>query len=321
MTELILHHYPTSPFSEKIRLILGYKNLAWKSVLIPNIMPKPDVTALTGGYRKTPVLQVGADIYCDSALICDVLEHIQPEPTLYPPHLKGVARVFAQWADSTLFWAAMAYNLQPKGAKHMFAGAPPDAAKAFSEDRKAMTSNMTRLRPGDATGAYRSYLRRIAHMVEEHEFLFGAEPCLADFAAYHALWFTSTRVPLLADIFDATPAVGEWMARIAAIGHGSSGRFTAADAITVAAGTQPAPAGANLLLDSAFQDDHGIALGTRVTVTAESFGPEPTEGELVAATRMHYTLRRTDPRAGTVHVHFPRIGYALREAETETKAG
>lgn len=315
MTELILHHYPTSPFSEKIRLILGYKQLAWKSVLIPNIMPKPDVTALTGGYRKTPVLQVGADIYCDSALICDVLEHVQPEPTLYPPHLKGVARVFAQWADSTLFWAAMAYNLQPKGAKHMFAGAPPEAAKAFSEDRKAMTSNMTRLRPGDATGAYRSYLRRIAHMVEEHEFLFGTEPCLADFATYHALWFTSTRVPLLADIFDATPAVGEWMARIAAIGHGSAGRFTAADAVTVAAGAQPAPAGANLLLDSAFQDDHDIALGTRVTVTAESFGPEPTEGELVAATRMHYTLRRTDPRAGTVHVHFPRIGYTLREAE------
>lgn len=315
MTELILHHYPTSPFSEKIRLILGYKQLAWKSVLIPSIMPKPDVIALTGGYRKTPVLQVGADIYCDSALICDVLEHVQPEPTLYPPHLKGVARVFAQWADSTLFWAAMAYNLQPKGARHMFDGAPPEVAKAFSEDRKAMTSNMTRLRPGDATGAYRSYLRRIAHMAEEHEFLFGAEPCLADFAAYHALWFTQTRVPLLADIFDATPAVGEWMARIAAIGHGSSGRFTSADAITVAAGAQPAPAGANLLRDSGFQDDHGIALGTRVSITAESFGPEPTEGELVAATRMHYTLRRTDPRAGTVHVHFPRIGYVLREAE------
>ena len=79
-TELILHHYDTSPFSEKIRLILGHKKLAWKSVLIPAIMPKPDVVALTGGYRKTPVLQVGADIYCDTALICDVLEHLAPAP-------------------------------------------------------------------------------------------------------------------------------------------------------------------------------------------------------------------------------------------------
>ena len=29
-------------------------------------MPKPNLTALTGGYRKTPVLQIGADIYCNS---------------------------------------------------------------------------------------------------------------------------------------------------------------------------------------------------------------------------------------------------------------
>ena len=315
MPDLILHHYPSSPFSEKIRLALGYKKLAWKSVVIPALMPKPDVLALTGGYRKTPFLQVGADIYCDSALICDVLEHVQGEPPLYPPHLKGVARVFAQWADTTLFWAAMAYNLQPKGAAHVFAKAPPEAAKAFGEDRKAMSSNMVRLRPGDATSAYRSYLRRIANMAEEHDFLFGTDPCVADFATYHGLWYTRVQVPLLADILNATPAVGEWMDRMAAIGHGAMDKFSSADAITVAKAAEPMPPGQNLLIDSAFQDDHGIALGTRATITPETFGIEPTEGELIAATRTHYTLARTDARAGAVHVHFPRIGYVLRKAE------
>ncbi len=314
MTDLILHHYPTSPFSEKIRLILGRKKLGWKSVLIPPVMPKPDVVALTGGYRKTPFMQVGADIYCDSALICDVLEHVQPEPTLYPAPLKGVSRVFAQWADTTLFWAAMAHNLSPKGAVHMFGGDMAQA-RAFGEDRKAMSGAMVRLRPADGTVAYRSYLRRIAHMVEEHDYLFGAEPCVADFAAYHPLWFTRTRVPVVADVLNATPAVAEWMDRIAAIGHGGMDKFSAADAITVAKNAEPMPADANLLIDSGFLDEHGIPLGSRVTVTAESFGPEPTEGELIAATRMHYTLRRTDPRAGTVHVHFPRIGYVLRKVE------
>lgn len=314
-TELILHHYETSPFSEKIRAILGHKKLAWKSVLIPRIMPKPDVLALTGGYRRTPILQVGADIYCDSALICDVLEHVQPTPPLYPAHLKGVTRVFAQWADSTLFWAAMAYNLQPKGAAELFAGAPPEAARAFGDDRKAMTSNMTRLRPGDATSAYRSYLRRIAHMAEEHDFLFGIEPCIADFAAYHPLWFTRTRVPGLADILSITPAVLEWMDRIQALGQGLPEKFSSEDAVQVAAKAEPRAPGNNLLIDSAFQDDHGIALGSKVTITAESFGPEETAGELIAATRTHYTLSRTDPRAGAVHVHFPRIGYVLKKAD------
>lgn len=310
-THLILHHYPSSPFSEKIRLMLGFKQLAWKSVVVPSVQPKPDVLALTGGYRRTPFLQVGADIYCDTALISTVLEHEQPEPMLYPPPLKGLVRIFAQWADTTLFGAAMAHNLQPSGMAALFANAPPGVVQAFVDDRGAMSAGVLRLRPQDATAAYRSYLRRIAHMVEEHDYLFGAEPCLADFAAYHPLWFTRACVPSMARIFEATPAVTEWMERMAEIGHGRPEKFSARDAITVAASAEPLPLG-----NEAFQDEHGLALGTQVTVAAESFGTEPTAGELVAATRTRYTLRRHDPRAGTVHVHFPRIGYTLRKADT-----
>ena len=84
MHELILHHYLASPYSEKVRLVLGFKKLRWKSVIIPAIMPKPDVIALTGGYRRTPLLQIGADVYCDTTLICRVLERIASTPTLFP---------------------------------------------------------------------------------------------------------------------------------------------------------------------------------------------------------------------------------------------
>jgi len=310
MRELILHHYPTSPFSEKIRLILGYKNLPWKSVVIPVIMPKPDLVALTGGYRKTPVLQIGADIYCDTALICDVLEHLQPMPTLYPEPSKGMARTLAHWADNTLFWTAMAFSMQPKGVAQMFSNAPPEMARAFIEDRKAMSVGMARLRPADAAAAYKSYLRRLSDMLDDLPFLLGDVPCIADFAMYHPLWFTRVRTSVLADILSATPAVLEWMDRMAAIGHGSMEQFSAAEAIAVAAASTPAPL--HDAHDNVFQDEDGIPLGSRVQVCGESFGPEPTEGELLAATRMHYTLRRTDERAGTVHVHLPRIGYQLR---------
>ena len=212
MADLILHHYPTSPFAEKARLLLGYKKLAWKSVIIPQIQPKPDVVALTGGYRKTPILQIGADIYCDTALICDVLEHLAPAPAIYPAQGKGLARTVAQWADSTLFWTAMAYNFQPKGAADVFAGAPADVGKAFADDRKAMSVNMTRLRPLDAIAAYKSYLRRISDMLEGQPFVMGDAPTVADFSLYHPLWFTRVRTPSLADILTHTPAVLEWMA-------------------------------------------------------------------------------------------------------------
>jgi glutathione S-transferase len=115
MNELVLHHYPSSPFAEKIRLILGFKGATWRSVHIPQIMPKPDVVALTGGYRKTPILQIGADIYCDTALIADVLDKRLPGPSLYDASTAGIARILAQWGDTTLFWAAMAHNFSAKG--------------------------------------------------------------------------------------------------------------------------------------------------------------------------------------------------------------
>ena len=309
MSDLILHHYPRSPFSEKLRLILGHKQLGWKSVHIPPIMPKPDMQALTGGYRRTPVLQIGADIYCDTALICDVLEHRQPQPSLYPPQHKGLTRIMAQWADSTLFWAAMAYAMRPPGLADLFGKAPPEAAQAFAADRGAMSAGMARVKPLDATAALKSYLRRLSETLETQDCLVDAVPVLADFSAYHPLWYCRVNTPSMAAVFEPFPSVLAWMDRMAAIGHGQFAPMTSAEAIAVAAAAEPLPVPAG----ETFQDDHGIALGSRVSVAAEAFGPEPTEGDLVAATRMHFTLRREDARAGTVHVHFPRIGFVLRK--------
>lgn len=316
MAELILHHYPTSPFSEKIRLIFGYKKLAWKSVIVPRVMPKPDVVALTGGYRKTPFLQIGSHIYCDTALICDVLERIQPTPTLYPSGKKGLVRVLAQWADDKLFWAAMAWNFSPQGAAQMFGGGAPEQwgplAKAFGEDRAKMRVAVPRLPAADAAAAYKSYLRRLADMLQEQPYLLGNTPCIADFSAYHPLWFTRTQTSVMADILKATPAVLAWMDRMAVIGHGTMEKSNALDSIAACASSKGEGA---VLHNEPFQDEHGIALGSRVSVASDSFGPEPTIGELVAATRMHFTLRRVDERAGVVHVHFPRIGYLLRQID------
>jgi glutathione S-transferase len=62
MTEMILHHYELSTFSEKMRVAFGLKNLAWRSVETLPAPPRPLLAPLTGGYRRIPVLQVGADI-------------------------------------------------------------------------------------------------------------------------------------------------------------------------------------------------------------------------------------------------------------------
>lgn len=309
MSDIILHHYPMSPFAEKVRLILGFKKLAWQSVTIPMYLPKPDVVALTGGHRRTPFMQIGADVYCDSSLICDVLEHIAPEPTLYPQAVKGAARIVSHWVDSVVFPTAMAYNFQPAGAAHVLASWSPEDVKAFVQDRTNMRGGAPRMLAADAIGMYKSYLRRLSHMLEQGPFLLGDAPSVADFSAYHPTWYTLRQVPNLASIFDATPNVRDWLLRMEKFGHGTHTELTSTQAIHIARDSQPQD-----LSHDVFVDHHGIALGSPVVITAESFGLEPTAGELVAATRTRYTIRRHDERAGTVHVHFPRVGFILKSA-------
>ena len=310
MSNILLHHYPLSPFAEKIRLILGYKKLNWQSVHIPMYMPKPDVVALTGGHRRTPFMQIGADIYCDTNLICDVLEHIAPTPTLYPDAIKGAARIVAQWADSLVFPVAMAYNFQPAGAAHVLANWSPEDVKVFVQDRTTMRGGAPRMPAADAIGMYKSYLRRLSHMLEQHPFLLGDAPCVADFSAYHPTWYTLRQVPPLADILDLTPNVKDWLLRMEKWGHGTHTDISSAQALEIAHSSKPED-----VSHEPFIDHHGIALGSQVVITAESFGLEPSAGELMAATRTRYTIRRHDPRAGTVHVHFPRVGFVLKKAD------
>jgi glutathione S-transferase len=115
----------------------------------------------------------------------------------------------------------------------------------------------------------------------------------------------------VASVLDATPLVKAWLDRMMAFGHGQFTEISSADALAIAHASQPVP-----LTDEPFQDDHGIPLGCEVVVAADTFGTEPTTGQLVAATRTRLTLRRSDERAGTVHVHFPRIGFTLKKAST-----
>ncbi|EGF30786.1 putative glutathione S-transferase-like protein [Oxalobacteraceae bacterium IMCC9480] len=307
MSDLILHHYPTSPFAEKIRLILGHKQLAWKSVLIPVIMPKPDVVALTGGYRRTPLLQIGADVYCDTALIADVLERRAPTPSLYPHERTGLIRTVAQWADSTLFWTAIAYAFQPAGMQAMFGKLPPEHLQAFGADRAAMRGNAPRMPVAEATANLTEYIDRLENMLADGKpYLFGALPGLADFSVYHPVWYVS-RVQGLSTILERAPKLLAWLARMTAIGHGTAEKISSTDAINICRDSTP------LALETAVTDLHDIALGERVTITPTDYALDPVEGELVLASATELAVRRHDERAGTVTVHFPRNGYQLKK--------
>jgi len=309
----ILHHYPNSPFAEKIRTLLGFKRLEWTSVLIPPIMPKPDVIALTGGYRKTPVLQIGADIYCDTALIALVIEKLAPEPTIYPAASAGLASILAQWADSTLFWTAIPHTMQPAGFAHMFAGSSAEQQKAFGDDRAAFRAGVPRMRPPEATQGMLAYLAQFEAMLRDgRPWLLGAEASIADFSVYHCLWFVTRGGPM-AEVMNAYTHVLEWYTRIKQIGHGQFDKMDSSAAVELAAGSKPAP-----VPPQEFEETHRLPYGAAVTVAAVDYGTDPVAGELVISKPDEIAVRRTDARAGTVVVHFPRIGFEVRKAEQKS---
>lgn len=309
MPELILHQYASSPFSEKARLMLGYKGLAYKTVTVPVIAPKPDVVALTGGYRKTPFLQIGADIYCDTALIASVLERLQPQPSLFPAAAGPLAHALAAWADSALFWTVIPYTMQPAGLPHIFGGAPPEAIKAFAADRAAFTAGMRRLLPHDAAAQLVTCLGWLEQQLARgQQFLLADVPCIADFSVFHCLWYVR-RAPPLAVILEPYARLNAWFERMQAIGHGRAEKTTSAEALAAAAAAdgRHAPVGV--------QPGLGFTAGDAVTVAATDYGTDPVAGTLVGLTRDEVALRRADERAGPLVVHFPRIGFQIKKVE------
>jgi glutathione S-transferase len=299
MDELVLHHYPTSTYSERVRLALGLKRLAWRSVLIPPAMPKPDLLPLTGGYRRTPVLQIGADVYCDTQLILRTIERLHPEPSLYPEGSEGVVLALAWWADKSIFPPALGVVADTISEK-----IPP----AFVAERKAFGFPLGREDIGPFVHRYlqqgAAHLIWLAKMLADGRPFLLHQPSAADLAAYCPLWLLRHQGGAEAEAKLPLASLRGWYDRVEAIGHGRAMEMSAAEAIDLARRSQPqAPAIAH---DA---DPSGLKPGVEVVVTPDDTGRDPVRGALVAADAEELVIRSTHPRVGEINIHFPRAGF------------
>lgn len=303
MDPLILHHYPASPIAEKVRVALGIKQLAWHSVTIPMIMPKPDLMPLTGGYRKTPVLQIGADIYCDSQLILRELERRHPERSLYAGSDAGTANALAFWSDRSLFATAAGYAFAT--SKHTF---PPEffADRSRFSGREIDTAKLKAMAPFmlDQLRAQLGWYDTM--LADGRQFMLGEQPTLVDCAAYHLCWFIRTNAgdtPPLTEM----PRVRAWMDRIAALGHGKPSEMDSKEALRIARQAQP-----QVQRHEDGHDPLGRKPGSKVIVVPDDSGKDPVAGELIASSRDEIVILREDEQVGQVAVHFPRAGFVVQ---------
>ena len=299
MGQLILHHYDISPYAEKIRAILGFKGLSWRSVHIPIVMPKPDLTALTGGYRLTPVLQIGADIYCDTKVIARRLEDERPEPTLYPRGTAALERAMSLWGEGIFL---------PLVTLGLASGAFP---QDFVDDRKKMVpggfeiEQARRLVPSrmDHIRANLDLLER--QLADGRPFVLGEACSLADFSVYHPLW-AMRRNAASGAFLEPLTRVRAWLDRVEPFGHGTVEQVDAGDAIRIARESTPTTASAE---DRG--DPTGRRVGDRLQLFPEAYGRDPVVGELVFADAHEIAIRRRDARVGEVVVHFPKEGMVV----------
>lgn len=300
MNEIILHHYDLSPYAEKIRLSLGLKGLSWRSVQTPMVMPKPDHVELTGGYRRVPVLQVGADVYCDTHLITRVLDGLQGSPPLAPPGREVEELAFSRWAETTFMMVVLALF----GIGGVF-------PEEFVEDRSRTMvppgsdlSQTPQILPTKLT-QIRANLDRLAQQLSDgRAFVFGEAPCAADFSAFHPIMMMGIHERTAA-LLAPHPEIAAWMERVRAIGHGKPEPMEAAEAIAVARDATPA----------AFPGEpvwpDGMGPGTPVVVLHDEYGSGTVAGELAPSGLHEIAVRRRTERAGEVVVHFPREDFSV----------
>jgi len=306
-TEIVFHNYPQSPVAEKVRVAFGIKNLSWRDVEIPRLPPKPMLTTLTGGYRRTPVMQIGADIYCDSQCIIRELERRQPSPSFMPTSDAGLMWCLSRYTDGELFTLVV---------KLVLGSAGDDLPSDFAEDRGRLY-----LGKDWAEGLKRAN-EQLPHLVAQmraplswmntqlndgRAFLLGPDPGAIDSQMYHNIWFVRGRWSGGPSMLSEFPDLVRWEDNVRAIGHGTSNAMSAEDAIARAKFLEPSSD-----VGVAPNDPQALQVGTLVTVSPDLDGGEqPVHGKVRYANADTIGIERTTDEVGTMCVHFPRAGYRV----------
>lgn len=304
MPEIILHQYVNSPFSEKIRKIFAFKKLGWRSVEQPTIMPKPKLIPLTGGYRRIPVMQLGADIYCDTGIIIRRLDDLFPEPSIYPGGSEATCHAINIWTDRRFFWSTTPVIFEKLAAV---------VPREFIEDRSKMMKGANfddlALQAPDARNQLRAYLDMLDRQLSDgRRYILGNSFSLADASVFHCIWFLRAEPSAFARA-QRFEHVMQWFERIDAMGYGDPKPMDPDDALKIARDAKPATR------ESADPDDpNGLTPGMKVAVMPDDYGFDPVAGTVVASSVYEVAIRRHDPELGELVVHFPKVGFRIAPA-------
>lgn len=302
-SSLILHQYEISPFSEKVRVVLGMKDLPWHACNQPVIMPKPEMVRLTGGYRRIPVLQIGADLWLDSLYIIEELERRFPTPSVFDCGI-GLSRAFAKWSDDAFFMTIVGTLF----------GGDWQYDEAFVKDRSDLIGapfdpkQMAAAAPALSIELTRHLFLLESQLADGRPFLGGSIPGVLDAAVYCHIAFMRWGQGKAVELLKAHARVLQWADRVQAIGHGERHADVDRETAIILAKTAQPKAPAPPTTDSGFKP------GDPVQVKYLDANTPVLIGELKSIDARGLTIRPRGGEVGDINIHLPHTIATLTHA-------
>lgn len=299
---LILWSYDASPFTQKALGALAIKRVPFRWVETPMMPPKDDLITLTGGYRGTPVLQVGSEVFIDSQLIACELERLFPSPSLFQLG-GGVELALVRWSDA--FFRSALKIVLAVGLVHW--------PEPFRTDRQYLFPDIDFDTVGDDAEHSRSQFRAHAALLEAQladgrDYLAGGSPSLIDVQAYPFLWMARGSLGDLATaLLSNLPRLAAWELRMRSVWHYERHPCSAAEALSEA---RAASITTRIAIDPA--DAQGLRAGDRVEVMPDDTRRGAVLGRVHLVTADRITIARDEAAAGGKLIHFPRLGYRVK---------
>ena len=295
----VLYHYPMSPYSEKLRLTMGLRGVAWSSIQVSPQPPRGTLDNLLGGYRRIPVLQRGAHFYCDTRLAFEALHDDDASAT----QLDADDEALRDWAEREIFFAVFSVVSPVKVLGFLTGQMGLLGVVRFMRDRTHMMRNATLdvLAAERARTAVQDFIAHFGVRLSTNLYLSGKQPGYLDLCCYHPLWMTCQIDPRVASTWP--PTVSRWMKRMDALGHGEVVPVTWDLALQDIAENQSVVAG---VVVEPYQ------VGERVGVAPTDYARDETAGELVSMDADRIVMSRMLESGHAIYLHFPRKGFELR---------
>jgi glutathione S-transferase len=190
-----LYHYPLSPFSRKVRLVLAEKGIEVELIEERYWEERPEFLRMNPS-GKVPVLKTDTLTLGESGAICEYLDEIHPEPALFPTDIERRAetRRLASWFDDKFYNEVTLNLLGERTMKKIMGNGYPE-----SKCIKAGSKNI------------RYHMKYMEYLLDRRRWLAGDRMTIADFSAAAQI----SCLDYISDVdWNSYDLVKEWYAKI-----------------------------------------------------------------------------------------------------------